>query len=101
MKSISIDDYYLIKDNSDVFSIDVRTNNEYKILKNFPWAVNIELNELFANYEKYLPNKNQTIITICNAGNRSSEAAMFLQEHGYKNAFVLNSGIYGFYRKYE
>jgi rhodanese-related sulfurtransferase len=45
--------------------------------------------------ETLFPNKNEKLIMICNAGNRSGVAAKAYQEHGYENVYVLNTGMEG------
>ncbi|WP_342276088.1 rhodanese-like domain-containing protein [Spiroplasma endosymbiont of Nebria brevicollis] len=63
--------------------IDVRDVGEYQVLKKI------------TNTD----DKNMNIITICNAGHRSTAAAISLREQGYPNAYVLKNGVYGYYRK--
>jgi deoxyribonuclease-4 len=52
--------------------------------------------ELISKTEKYLKDKKQLVITYCNYGNRSGQAAQILREKGYK-AFVLEKGIEGYF----
>jgi phage shock protein E len=49
--------------------------------------------ELISEPEKYIKDKNQLVITYCNFGNRSGQAAKVLREKGYLKAFVLEGGI--------
>lgn len=85
--------------------IDVRDVGEYQILKKIA-NINNELNiinvpyyDLIKNPSTYINDKNMTIITICNAGNRSTAAALSLREQGYAKAYVSINGVYGYYRK--
>lgn len=85
--------------------IDVRDVGEYQILKKIT-NINNELNiinvpyyDLIKNPSMYINDKNMTIITICNAGNRSTASAVSLREQGYIKAYVLINGVYGYYRK--
>lgn len=94
---MSLNDYEKLKDNALV--IDVRSENEHITLKTLPNSINIYVYDLIQSPSKYIKDKDQLIITVCNAGNRSSEAAMSLKEQGYKNAYVLTGGIYGYHRK--
>ena len=73
--------------------IDVRDNLEHQTLKKLPNSINIPFLELVSEPEKYIPNKNQLVITYCNYGNRSGQAAQILREKGYLKAFVLEGGI--------
>jgi len=68
--------------------LDVRSKSEYSgghITK----SINIPVNELQHHLSK-LKNKDQTIITCCASGMRSSSAKNILQNNGYKN--VHNGG---------
>ncbi|WP_338971850.1 rhodanese-like domain-containing protein [Spiroplasma endosymbiont of Panorpa germanica] len=96
MKSMTFNEYIKVQDQAR--TIDVRTNSEVKTLLNFSWAENIYVEDLIRNYKSYFPDKNELIITVCNAGNRSGQAAQFLEEVGYSNAFVLTGGIYNYFR---
>jgi phage shock protein E len=81
MKTISAQEYHKIKD--QIRTIDVRTEQEYKILVRFNWAENIPIDELVHNVEIHCPDKGETIVTVCNAGNRSSEAARLMNNYTY------------------
>ena len=72
--------------------IDVRDDWEHQQLKKLPNSINIPFLELISKPEKYVPDKNQLVITYCNYGNRSGQAAQILREKGYKN-FVLEGGV--------
>ena len=73
--------------------IDVRDRLEHQALPKLPNGINIPYEELIAEPEKYLKDKNKLTITYCNFGNRSGKAASFLREKGYSRAFVLEGGI--------
>ncbi len=67
--------------------VDVRTKEEFTH-GSVPGAINIPLNNITSNLEKF---KNQTgIIVFCASGNRSRTAKMILEENRIKN--VINSG---------
>ncbi len=96
---INVTDYNEIKD--QVLTIDVRTVLEVKTLAKLDWAINYEMNYLHSNYEEILKNhENKKIITVCNAGNRSSQAAQFLREKGY-DADYLDGGIYRYMKIFK
>lgn len=86
-----------IKD--DALLIDVRDPGEFQALQKIPNAINVPYRQLIADPEKFIPNKKTTVVTMCNAGHRSTAAAQFLREQGYANSYVLTTGIYGYYRK--
>lgn len=78
--------------------IDVRDPAEFQMLQKIPNSINVPYQTLIKNPEKYIPDKKTIVVTICNAGNRSTAAAQSLREQGYNNAYVLMWGIYGYYR---
>lgn len=98
--SISNQEFNKIKNKALI--IDVRDTTEYQILKKIAnpngqlHIINIPYYDLIKNPNKYIKDKSQTIITICNAGNRSTAAALTLRELGYANTYVLINGIYGY-----
>ncbi|MDQ7982813.1 MAG: rhodanese-like domain-containing protein [Spiroplasma sp.] len=78
--------------------IDVRDQEEFQLLKKIPHSINVPYRQLIAHPEKFITTKEEIVVTICNAGHRSTAAAQSLREQGYQNAFVLITGIYGYYR---
>lgn len=89
-------DFDTIKDKALI--IDVRDPGEFQLLQKIPNSINVPYRILIANPEKFIANKKTLVVTICNAGNRSTAAAQSLREQGYTNSFVLMLGIYGYYR---
>ena len=59
-------------------------------------SINIPFLELVNKPENYIKDKNQLVITYCNYGNRSGQAAQILREKGYQ-AFVLEGGIENYF----
>lgn len=99
MKAITAEEFNKIK--NDVLILDVRSNIEYKTLPRISGSVNIEIDDLMSNYQSILSNNlSDRIVTVCNAGNRSGQAAQFLEEKGYA-ACVLLGGIYGYRKKFK
>ena len=78
--------------------IDVRDNWEHQQLKKLSNSINIPFLELVSKPEKYISDKNQLIITYCNYGSRSGQAAQILREKSYKT-FVLEGGIERYFSK--
>ncbi|MBE4703963.1 rhodanese-like domain-containing protein [Spiroplasma platyhelix] len=78
--------------------IDVRDPEEFQILKKIPNSINIPYRKLIADPTKFIPDKEAIVVTICNAGHRSTAAAQSLREQGYANSYVLMLGIYGYYK---
>ena len=83
---------------SQALIIDVRDNWEHQQLKKLPNSINIPFSELVSKPEKYIPNKNQLIITYYNFGNRSGQATQLLREKGYQ-ALVLEGGVENYFSK--
>lgn len=66
-----------------VLVIDVRTPKEFEA-DHIPGSVNIPLDELERKVSEMKLAKDTTIVTVCEHGGRSSNAAMELQKLGYK-----------------
>ena len=84
---------------SQALIIDVRDNWEHQTLKKLPNSTNIPFLELVSKPERYIPDKNQLVITYCNFGNRSGQAAKILREKGYLKSFVLEGGVESYFSK--
>lgn len=67
--------------------IDIRSSSEYK-LGHIYNCINIEMDELLLNYEKYL-NKNNTYFIYCSFGNKSKKTCELLSTFGYDVINVL------------
>lgn len=77
-----------IKNNDDVFLLDVREPQEYQEFK-IPGAVNVPLSELFlAGSEEKIP-KGKKIVTICSHGNRSMVATFALAQKGIESTSLV------------
>jgi rhodanese-related sulfurtransferase len=99
-----------LKEKSDSYLIDVRTEEEWKndgivdpglnnknqvklitwmLFKPFNHINNNFLNELMKN----VPNKESELYFICRSGKRSYQAAEAAMQAGYKNCFNLTAGF--------
>lgn len=78
--------------------IDVRDPAEFQVLKKIPNSINVPYRTLIGNPKKFIPTKETIVVTICNAGHRSTAAAQALREQGYHKSYVLMLGIYGYYK---
>jgi glyoxylase-like metal-dependent hydrolase (beta-lactamase superfamily II) len=70
-----------LKQNKDVFLLDVREPEEYSEFK-IPGAVNIPLSQLFIPGSQSQIPKDKKVITICSHGNRSMVATFALAQNG-------------------
>lgn len=82
--SISITDL-MKKDNINI--IDIRTRESYNN-KHIKDAVNLMVNELIVNPEKYL-NRDQTYYIYCQHGNTSKKLCQILNNRGYKAVNII------------
>lgn len=78
----------LLKNNSKINLIDVRTEMEYAG-SHIPEAKNFPLE----NIAKFSGDKSQKYYLICRSGNRSSQAASLLELKGYKNVVNVKGGM--------
>jgi glyoxylase-like metal-dependent hydrolase (beta-lactamase superfamily II) len=77
-----------IKQNNDVFLLDVREPQEFAEFK-IPGAVNIPLSQLFMpGSQSQLP-KDKKIVTICSHGNRSMVATFALAQNGLESTSLV------------
>lgn len=72
--------------------VDVRRPEELKdALGKINGAINIPLSELPERYKELDPK--QKIVLICRSGNRSTQAAKFLSEKGFKQVYNIEGGM--------
>ncbi len=77
---------------SPPFLLDVRTAKEFDENGRIAGAVNVPLEELFANLDK-LPAKDTPMVVYCVSGHRGSVALMGLRLLGYEKAINLGGGL--------
>ena len=87
---ISVETVHQIKDQDDVFVIDVREQEEYDEW-HIPGVTLIPMSTFEQNMDQ-LPTDKEIIVT-CNSGNRSGQVADFLQQSGYTNIHNMEGGI--------
>jgi rhodanese-related sulfurtransferase len=79
-----------LKDNPNVFLLDVREPDEYAA-GHIPGITLIPMGEVPDRLSE-LPRDKEIIIT-CRTGNRSGQVADFLREQGFTNVHNMNGGI--------
>ena len=79
-----------VKDNDDVFVIDVREQWEYDE-GHIPDITLIPMNEI-PNRLNELPTDKEVIVT-CRSGNRSGQVTDYLREQGFTNIHNMTGGI--------
>ena len=84
----------IIKVNSDVVLLDVRSKQEFREghLNN---AINIPLYELEFCCNDKLEDKNKIIVVYCQSGIRSRKAVKILSKNGFRNLYNLKNGLDG------
>lgn len=82
----------VIKGDSKAVLIDVRTPEEFRILR-IPGSILIPDYEIKDKIAGVVPDKDTTIIVYCRSGNRSRNAAKTLIEMGYTRVFDLGGII--------
>lgn len=85
----------MLKDNSEIVVIDVRTRDEYRY-NHLKKAVNVPLQDICKEkVEQFVNNKSCIIIVYCEYGGRSKKAVSKLNKMGYENVYNLDGGIQG------
>jgi rhodanese-related sulfurtransferase len=85
--------YALIKNDSTVVLLDVRTPTEFSSgTGHLAKAILIPVQELEQRVDELQKYKKQTIIVYCRTGHRSTSGTEILQKHGY-NARNMEGGI--------
>ncbi len=80
-----------MRNQNNMLLLDVRTEPERK-REHIKGSVHIPLNQLRKRAQELEKYKNKEIVCYCRSGNRSLNAAVFLQKHGF-NASNLKGGI--------
>ena len=80
----------LVRYSDDPYIVDVRTPDEYR-KGHIPGAKLAPLNELGRRY-KDIPQDREVYI-ICQSGNRSAEAVIWLLKKGYDQVFNISGGM--------
>lgn len=88
--SIDATTVYDLRDNPDVFLLDVREPDEYAA-GHIPGITLIPMGEV-ADRLSELPRDKEIIVT-CRTGNRSGQVADFLRQQGFTNVHNMSGGI--------
>jgi rhodanese-related sulfurtransferase len=89
MNQISPAKFHKIKNNTDVFLLDVRTREEFGIVNIGGFLMPI--NKIIDNLDQ-IP-RDKKIIVLCHHGVRSANVVMFLIENDFKSVLNLSGGI--------
>ncbi|SHJ99823.1 Rhodanese-related sulfurtransferase [Hathewaya proteolytica DSM 3090] len=76
----------MIKNESDIIILDVRTEPEYES-GHIKGAVLLPLDEISKRAQEVLKDKNKKILIYCRSGSRSNRAAKLLVDMGYNNVY--------------
>lgn len=81
-----------IKQNANIFLLDVRTPEEYNE-KHIPGALNINIQDPdFQDKIDELPGDKEYLV-YCRSGSRSAKACMMMASQGFENLCNLDGGI--------
>lgn len=83
-------DEFINTDWDNIFLLDVRTPMEFE-QESLTGATNIHIQSIPANLDK-IP-KDKKIITYCNHGIRSMDAALYLLSKGYSEVYHIDGGL--------
>ena len=83
----------LLKENSDIILIDVRTRDEFRY-NHLDGAVNIPMQDINEKkVQQFVRNKSNVIIVYCEYGGRSKKALNKLKKMGFVNVYNLEGGL--------
>jgi len=77
----------------DLLIVDVRSPQEVIASSSCPGAVNIPLSEIPLKAAQFGPDKSRPILLYCAKGVRSADAATFLKNIGFTNAFSTTDAL--------
>lgn len=81
-----------INSGKNVIILDVRTPQE--LARGYiKGSINIPLQDLSAEIENKLPDKDKIVYVYCLSGSRSAQAVDLMQKAGYKNSYSMTSGL--------
>ena len=89
-RDLDVETVYEIKDNPDVYLIDVREQAEYDE-KHIP-EINLLPMSTIENRLDEIPS-NKTVVITCRSGNRSSQVTDYLRANGFDNVHNMTGGI--------
>jgi glyoxylase-like metal-dependent hydrolase (beta-lactamase superfamily II)/rhodanese-related sulfurtransferase len=84
----------LMKKENDIYLLDVRESFELMAFGKIPGVLNIPIGQVVSRI-KELPDKNQTIVVVCQSGNRSYEVSHYLAKQGFTSVYNLEGGTTG------
>ena len=77
---------------SNVLIVDVRSPEEVAAGGTVTGAINVPVNTVPANMNVFGEDKNRPIIFFCKKGIRAADAAAYVSQFGFKNAFSATDG---------
>jgi rhodanese-related sulfurtransferase len=83
---------HLLDQGADIRVIDVRTGGEFETA-HIPGSYNVPLDTLGEHREEIRRHVSETIVLVCQSGNRAAKAEKKLAEIGMGNVHVLQGGI--------
>jgi rhodanese-related sulfurtransferase len=95
--------YAFLQAHTDAVFIDVRSEMEYLFVGHPKDSIHIawnefpdwEVNPQFLAQVRRATSVNRPVVLICRSGNRSGEAGLYLEQHGYTEVYNVAHGFEG------
>ena len=84
----------LLESDSDVSIIDLRSADAWAI-SHIPHSRQMNIQDLPSQCSSVWPNRQSTIVCVCNGSVQSAMAMVFLRSKGYQKAYNLSGGFSG------
>ncbi len=91
MKTISVNDFFKIKETEKPTIIDVRSPDEFSACHVYD-SLNIPLDKIEEGFQSAIP-KDRPVYLLCQSGMRSDRARKILESQGYTNLTCIEGGI--------
>jgi len=85
----------MLKDDPDLYLLDVREPYELQAFGVIPGVINIPIGQLVKRIHELPEDKSTPMVIVCQSGNRSYEVSYYLSKQGYSNVFNLEGGTSG------
>ena len=91
-KIISVKESVVLINRQPIILVDVRNTNEFKKAR-IDNSLNVPLDKLAENIDKFKKNPNKTIVVYCQKGFRSAQAVKILYKLGIDNVVGIEGGL--------
>ena len=91
-KIISVKESVVLINRQPIILVDVRNTNEFKKAR-IDNSLNVPLDQLAENIDKFKKNPNKTIVVYCQKGFQSAQAVKILYKLGIDNVVSIEGGL--------